>query len=254
MNSTWRREARRSMRIQRSPGVRHADPGIGHGTRVWLVDLPRPGSGNKRLRSAWRCRRINCDLHPDRIGDFDEHDVSTARKTPTQKTSSDRWPHLMSGRNIGHSRPHQSRGRNLVLDAPRSLLLNLRNHDGDLGRHAATVHALANLAHTTWVHSAIHELPKSCSGIVRTTIRRWRNWRCCSDWAKMLTSPETLLIAIIAVPFMGSCLAALLPANARNAEAYLAGTRRCHCSRVGDCNLPARHQWRDPPIQRRLGS
>jgi multicomponent K+:H+ antiporter subunit A len=39
----------------------------------------------------------------------------------------------------------------------------------------------------------------------------------------MLTSPETLLIAIIAVPFMGSCLAALLPANARNAEAYLAG-------------------------------
>ena len=39
----------------------------------------------------------------------------------------------------------------------------------------------------------------------------------------MLTSPETLLIAIIAVPFMGSCLAILFRANARNAEAYLAG-------------------------------
>ena len=62
----------------------------------------------------------------------------------------------MSGRNIGHSRPRRSRGRNLVLDAPRSLLLNLRNHDGDLGRHAATVHALASLAQATSVHSAIH--------------------------------------------------------------------------------------------------
>ncbi len=39
----------------------------------------------------------------------------------------------------------------------------------------------------------------------------------------MVASPETLLIAIIAVPFVGSCLAILFPANARNAEAYLAG-------------------------------
>ena len=39
----------------------------------------------------------------------------------------------------------------------------------------------------------------------------------------MVASPETLLIAIIAVPFIGSCLAILFPANARNAEAYLAG-------------------------------
>ena len=39
----------------------------------------------------------------------------------------------------------------------------------------------------------------------------------------MMASPETLLIAIIAVPFVGSCLAILFPANARNAEAYLAG-------------------------------
>src|SRR6476620_2684822 len=38
----------------------------------------------------------------------------TARKTPTQKTSSDCWPHLMSGRNIGHSRPGQSRGKEPV--------------------------------------------------------------------------------------------------------------------------------------------
>ena len=43
-----------------------------------------------------------------------------------------------------------------MLDAPRSLLLNLRNHDGDLRRHAATVHALASLARATSVHSAIH--------------------------------------------------------------------------------------------------
>src|SRR3954454_17620699 len=39
----------------------------------------------------------------------------------------------------------------------------------------------------------------------------------------MVISPETLLIAIIAVPFLGACLAILFPANARNAEAYLAG-------------------------------
>ena len=39
----------------------------------------------------------------------------------------------------------------------------------------------------------------------------------------MVISPETLLIAIIAVPFIGGCLAILFPANARNAEAYLAG-------------------------------
>ena len=39
----------------------------------------------------------------------------------------------------------------------------------------------------------------------------------------MVTSPETLLIAIVAIPFVGSCLAILFPANARNAEAYLAG-------------------------------
>jgi hypothetical protein len=34
---------------------------------------------------------------------------------------------------------------------------------------------------------------------------------------------ETLLIALVALPFAGSCLAAVLPANARNAEAWLAG-------------------------------
>src|SRR3954464_9289271 len=39
----------------------------------------------------------------------------------------------------------------------------------------------------------------------------------------MVSSPETLLVAIIALPFIGSCLAILFPANARNAEAYLAG-------------------------------
>ena len=39
----------------------------------------------------------------------------------------------------------------------------------------------------------------------------------------MVALPEMLLIAIIAVPFLGSCLAILFPANARNAEAYLAG-------------------------------
>lgn len=35
---------------------------------------------------------------------------------------------------------------------------------------------------------------------------------------------ETLLIAIIALPFAGSCIAALFKVNARNAEAYVAGT------------------------------
>ena len=36
-------------------------------------------------------------------------------------------------------------------------------------------------------------------------------------------SYETLLIAVLALPFAGSCIAALLKANARNAEAWLAG-------------------------------
>lgn len=39
----------------------------------------------------------------------------------------------------------------------------------------------------------------------------------------MAISSATLLIIIIALPFLGSCLAALFPTNARNAEAYLAG-------------------------------
>src|SRR6185312_6249868 len=34
---------------------------------------------------------------------------------------------------------------------------------------------------------------------------------------------EAVLIAVLALPFVGSCLAALLQANARNAEAWLAG-------------------------------
>ena len=39
----------------------------------------------------------------------------------------------------------------------------------------------------------------------------------------MATSPASLLVLIIALPFAGSCLAALFRTNARNAEAYLAG-------------------------------
>jgi len=39
----------------------------------------------------------------------------------------------------------------------------------------------------------------------------------------MVVSPETLLITIVVLPFVGSCLAVLFQANARNAEAYLAG-------------------------------
>jgi multicomponent K+:H+ antiporter subunit A len=39
----------------------------------------------------------------------------------------------------------------------------------------------------------------------------------------MVIPSETLLIAVIALPFVGSCLAVLFKANARNAEAYLAG-------------------------------
>jgi len=36
-------------------------------------------------------------------------------------------------------------------------------------------------------------------------------------------SPETIIMVVIALPFVGSCLAACLPTNARNAETYLAG-------------------------------
>ena len=35
---------------------------------------------------------------------------------------------------------------------------------------------------------------------------------------------ESLLIVVLALPFVGSCFAALLPTNARNAEAWLSGT------------------------------
>jgi multicomponent K+:H+ antiporter subunit A len=38
-----------------------------------------------------------------------------------------------------------------------------------------------------------------------------------------ISSAATLLIFLITLPFVGSCLAALFPTNARNAEAYLAG-------------------------------
>ena len=34
---------------------------------------------------------------------------------------------------------------------------------------------------------------------------------------------DLLLLGIVALPFLGSCIAALLPSNARNAEAWLAG-------------------------------
>jgi len=50
-----------------------------------------------------------------------------------------------------------------------------------------------------------------------------RSPRCCRDREQIVISPETLLIALIALPFVGSCLAALFRANASNAEAYLAG-------------------------------
>jgi multicomponent K+:H+ antiporter subunit A len=39
----------------------------------------------------------------------------------------------------------------------------------------------------------------------------------------MAASFASLLAALLALPFLGSCLAALFPTNARNAEAYLAG-------------------------------
>jgi hypothetical protein len=38
-----------------------------------------------------------------------------------------------------------------------------------------------------------------------------------------MITPETLLIMVVALPFVGSCLAILFRANARNAEAYLTG-------------------------------
>jgi multicomponent K+:H+ antiporter subunit A len=39
----------------------------------------------------------------------------------------------------------------------------------------------------------------------------------------MTNSPETLLIEVMALPFVGSCLAVLFPTKARNAQAYLSG-------------------------------
>jgi multicomponent K+:H+ antiporter subunit A len=58
----------------------------------------------------------------------------------------------------------------------------------------------------------------------------------------MAISSSALLIALLVLPFGGSCLAALLPANARNAESYLAGAVALIClalviamsSQIGD--------------------
>lgn len=45
-----------------------------------------------------------------------------------------------------------------------------------------------------------------------------------------MTMPyETILIVVLALPFAGSCLAALFPSNARNAEAWLAGAVSLIC-------------------------
>ena len=44
-----------------------------------------------------------------------------------------------------------------------------------------------------------------------------------------MPSYETLLCVLVALPFAGSCLAALFQANARNAEAYFAGAIALIC-------------------------
>ncbi|GEC14426.1 monovalent cation/H+ antiporter subunit A [Nitrobacter winogradskyi] len=45
-----------------------------------------------------------------------------------------------------------------------------------------------------------------------------------------MTMPyETILIVVLALPFAGSCVAAVLPSNARNAEAWLAGAVSLAC-------------------------
>ena len=69
----------------------------------------------------------------------------------------------------------------------------------------------------------------------------------------MAISSVSLLIVLIALPFVGSCLAALLPANARNAEAYLAGVVSLICFDLGDCDLSSRRRWRRAPNTRRRG-
>src|SRR5688572_26561356 len=51
----------------------------------------------------------------------------------------------------------------------------------------------------------------------RAILSRETGWRTAMPY-------ETLLIAVLALPFVGSCVAALLRPNARNAEAWLAGT------------------------------
>ena len=70
----------------------------------------------------------------------------------------------------------------------------------------------------------------------------------------MATSSAALLIVLIALPFGGSCLAALFPANARNAEAYLAGGVALTALALVIATLLPGGQRRDRPIQGTLGS
>ena len=119
MNPTWRRGAQSiALRVL----VRHGlIPGSRHGRRLWLIDLLGPRAvisdcGQHAMPTTLTaiCIQIVSEISTSTTW------APTARKTPTQKTSSDCWPHLMSGRNIGHSRPRQSRGRNLLMKKART--------------------------------------------------------------------------------------------------------------------------------------
>ena len=76
-------EARSS--IQCSPRARSSwpDPGIRHGRRLWLIDLLGPRAVVGDCGQHGDTDDTNCDLHPDRVGDFDEHDVGTHREEDT---------------------------------------------------------------------------------------------------------------------------------------------------------------------------
>jgi multicomponent K+:H+ antiporter subunit A len=82
-----------------------------------------------------------------------------------------------------------------------------------------TAHALASWP-TQLMHFTLHG---SWASIVLSILTRWSNWRAVAIGQEMVASGEIALVVIVALPFVGACLAILFPANSRSAEAYLAG-------------------------------
>ena len=72
--------------------------------------------------------------------------------------------------------------------------------------------------------------------------------------SRMTMPYETILIVVLALPFAGSCLAAFLQSNARNAEAWLAGAISLICLMLLVVSYPHIVNGGVIPTYRRMGA